>query len=117
MHCASDTFGTDRGMFEMRELALVVILRSLASSATAADRATVRDLGQIIAASRGKSDKEVARQISRLVLTERLSTVQLDRLRSQLPGDTSRLALLAIADASVFLDLPRSEERRVGKEC
>jgi hypothetical protein len=93
-------------MFEMRELALVVILISLASSATAADRATVRDLGQIIAASRGKSDKEVARQISRLDLTERLSTVQLDRLRSQLPGDTSRLALLAIADASVFLDLP-----------
>jgi hypothetical protein len=93
----------------MQKLALVVMLITLVSSATAAKRITVGDLEQIIATSHGKSDKEVAQQIGHLELTERLNAAQLDRLRSDLPGEKSRLALLAIADASVFLDLPATD--------
>jgi len=52
----------------------------------------------------------VARRLEGMALTERLSTAGLATLQQSLPGPESRAALLALADASVFLELPQSEQ-------
>ena len=97
----------------MRRFALLLVLASLALPALAFDKVTVDQLQQAVAAAQGKRDKEVAEQLAGLELTERLSTARYERLKAGLPGDQSRLALLALADASAFLDLPAAEVTRV----
>ncbi len=42
-------------------------------------------------------------------MQERLSTARLEQLETMLPGDKSRDALIAVADASAFVELPASE--------
>ena len=93
----------------MRKLATLFLLAVLALPAFAANQVTVNDLEQAVAAAHGKSDKEVAQQLADLELTQRLSTVRLEHLQAGLPGDKSRLALRAIADASAFFDLPAAD--------
>jgi hypothetical protein len=58
---------------------------------------------RILAEDNGKSDAEVARQLSGLELTERMSHAKLKSLEQTVPGKKSRWALVALADASVFL--------------
>jgi hypothetical protein len=70
---------------------------------------TVAQLEQSLTAAHGVKDKKLAEQISEMKLTERLSETEELRLAEELPGTKSRLALLAIADESSFLDLPASE--------
>ena len=65
--------------------------------------ATVEDVQRILAEDKGKPDAEVARQLSGLELIERMSSVKLKLLEQSVPGTKSRRALLALADASVFL--------------
>jgi hypothetical protein len=74
------------------------------------DQVTVQDLQQTIVANQWKSDKELAEDLATMQLTERLSTPLLQRLNVYLPGEKSRQALLALADASAFLDLPAKDE-------
>ena len=93
----------------MRKLATMFLLAVLALPAFAANQVTVNDLEQAVAAAHGKSDKEVAQRLADLELTQRLSTVRLERLQASLPGDKSRLVLRAIADASAFFDLPAAD--------
>jgi hypothetical protein len=69
-------------------------------SATAA---TVEDVQRILAEDRSKPDAEVARQLSDLELTERMRSATLRSLEQSVPGTESRQALLALADAAVFL--------------
>jgi len=64
---------------------------------------TVEDVQRILAEDKGKSDAEVARQWSGLELTERMSSAKLKSLEQNVPGIKSRWALVALADASVFL--------------
>jgi hypothetical protein len=71
----------------------------------AAKRVTVAQLGQVLTAS-GGSDKELARELLGLELTERLSGAKLSAWMAGLHGKRSRQALLALADASAFLDPP-----------
>jgi len=66
-------------------------------------------LEQQLAAFRGKTDAEAARQIAELQLSERMSAVRLARLQAGLPGEKSRQALLALADVSAFLSPPAGE--------
>ncbi len=80
-----------------------------AAALSASDPVTVASLKQQVSALRSKSDEDAARSIDRLKLTERLTTERLHVLQAALPGEKSRLALLAVADASAFLDLPRSD--------
>ena len=68
-----------------------------------ATAATVEDVQRILVEGKGKSDAEVARQLSGLELTERMSYARLKSLELSVPGPKSRLALVALADASVFL--------------
>jgi hypothetical protein len=93
----------------MRKSALLLLLAALALPAPAASRVTVEQLEQAVAAAHGKPDKAVAQSLGDLELTERLSTARLERLKADLPGDKARLELLALADASAFLDLPAAD--------
>ena len=90
----------------MRRIALLPMLAAMALPAFAIDVVTVDQLQQAVTAVHGKSDKEEAQRLGKLELKERLSDARYERLRASLPGEKSRMALLALADASAFLDLP-----------
>jgi hypothetical protein len=64
---------------------------------------SVEDVERILANDKGKSDAKVAQQLSGLELTERMSSAKLKSLEQSVRGTKSRRALLALADASVFL--------------
>jgi len=93
----------------MRRLALFLALAGTALPALAARHATVEQLEQMLSKTEAKSDAEVARQLSEMELTERLSHSRLVQLSAGMPGEKSRQAMLALADASAFLDPPPSE--------
>jgi VWFA-related protein len=71
--------------------------------------ATVEQLENALRADRGASDRDVARQLSRMELTERLDSLRLRALESALPGKKARQALIALTDESVFLAPPGTE--------
>ena len=64
---------------------------------------TVEDVQRMLAEDKGKPDAKVAQQLSGLKLTERMRSAKLKLLEQSVPGTKSRRALLALADASVFL--------------
>jgi hypothetical protein len=64
---------------------------------------TVEEVQRILTEDKGTSDAQVARQLSGLELTEKMSSAKLKSLEQSAPGKKSRQALLALADASVFL--------------
>ncbi len=68
--------------------------------------ASVAQLAEIVGRLKGAGDREAAREIEHLQLTERLSSRKLSLLSAQLPGKRSRSALMAAGDVSVFLDPP-----------
>jgi len=71
-----------------------------------ADQVTVELLEKEVLGAHGKLDKDVAKRLGQLELTERLSAARFERLKAYLPGERSVQALLALADASAFLDPP-----------
>ena len=75
----------------------------------AAKRVTVEQLDHVLAAASNESDADLARQLSSLELTERLSTQKLSSLTSSLRGKKARQALAALANVSAFLDPPAAE--------
>jgi len=93
----------------MRNLALLLSLAVFCLPSFAARRITAEKLEQELAASNGIPDAKLAQRIYQLELTERLSGSRLARLETDTPGPLARLALIAIADASEFLDLPAGE--------
>jgi VWFA-related protein len=93
----------------MKRFAWILVVLMLAVPAWAAKRVTVDQLEQILNASQGKPDGEVARHLSDLELTERLSSTRLARWKAALPGSQAQEALIALADASEFLDPPAAE--------
>lgn len=97
----------------MRKLVLLILLQAAALHALAASeviaQVSVEELEKTVARNHGKPDDNVARQLSGLALTERLTATRLASLNAALPGEESRRALTALADAAAFLDLPASE--------
>ena len=89
--------------------AVAILLAFAALPALAYEPATIAQLEQILAAAHGKPDKDLAKQLGALELTERLSTVRLEKLQASLPGIKSRQALLVLSDNSAFRDLPAAE--------
>jgi hypothetical protein len=75
----------------------------------AVKRITVEQLERALAGTRGESDAELAKQLSDLDLTERLSYKKLLSWTASLRGKKSRQALFALADVSAFLDPPAAE--------
>src|SRR5579863_4639908 len=70
---------------------------------------TIENVRSILAEDKGQRDTEVARQLSHLVLTERMSDAALHSLEQKAPGIDSFRALVALADASAFLG-PAAED-------
>ena len=93
----------------MKRFASILVVLMLASPAWAAKRVTVDQLEQILNASQGKPDAEVAWHLSDLELTERLSSTRLARLKASMPSEKVQAALVVLADASEFLDPPAAE--------
>jgi VWFA-related protein len=111
-HDRDDKIRHEKGITPTRPLILLVLLASLASVAGASKRVTVAQLEQalITAHAAHKPDADIARQISGLELSERLTEATLDRLTVYLDaGSQAALALQLLADQSVFLDPPASE--------
>jgi VWFA-related protein len=78
-------------------------------AASAAKPVTVEQLEQTLKGVQGRTDAEAAKQLSGLVLTERLSSAKLSTWKAGLSGAKARQALVALADASAFLDPPAAE--------
>jgi hypothetical protein len=74
-----------------------------------AEQLTAEQLEHVLSVLHKESDKELARDLNGLHLTERLAEARFERLNSELPGKASREMLLAIADESDFLDLPPAD--------
>ena len=70
---------------------------------------TVAKLEHVLRGLHTKADDETARELSGLVLTERLDSPLLAKWKAGLPGAKSRATLVALADASVFLNLPSAQ--------
>jgi VWFA-related protein len=93
----------------MRKLTLLMWLAWITMPAFANKRVTTDQLEKIVAADHGKQDAKVAQQLANLELSERLSASKLTHWEADLPGPESRQALVALADASAFLNPPPSE--------
>jgi len=83
---------------------LLLLLALLSQPAFAAHKVSTDELRQMLSALHGTSDKKIAKKISDLELTERLSRGEFDALIATLPGKRSQTALLALADAAAFRD-------------
>lgn len=97
---------------EMRWILIAVVAAWMATPSWAAKRMTVAQLEQLLSAESGghKNDGEIARKISGVELSERLTETTLARLSSQLKsGSAAATALLLLADRSAFLDPPANE--------
>lgn len=99
----------------MRNFALLLIFASFFLPAFAITRVTVAELEKTIDSSQGWSDKGAAERLAGMELTERLSKARYERLKVALPGEKARLALLALADGSAFLDLPPTDTLPLAK--
>ncbi len=88
---------------------LAIFLAFATLPALAYEPVTAAQLEQMLAAAQGKSDKALAKELGELELTERLSTLRLEKLQASVPGEKSRLALLVLSDISAFHDLPAAE--------
>jgi VWFA-related protein len=93
----------------MRKIAYFLLLVGLALPADAA-HVTVAQLEQALTSAKGRSDGDVARLLSDMELTQRLSTARLTYWQQQFPGNKARQSLLVLADASGFLNLPAEAE-------
>jgi hypothetical protein len=93
----------------MRKLLVLFVLFTIALPARAANQITVEQLEHTLADAHGKRDQDLAKQLGGMELTERLSSLRFAKIQVGLPGEKSRTALLVLADASVFLQLPAAE--------
>ena len=90
----------------LRRFTLLLILAASALPLPAVTRVTVLQLEQEVASFHARADKAAADHLAELELTQRLTKARCQQLNAALPGEKSRQALLALASASDFLDLP-----------
>ncbi len=93
----------------MRKLTVLLLFAVATASLEAAKRVTVKQLDQGLAEAGNKPDRELARWLYGLELSERLSVQSLQHWKDVMPGDQSQKALTVLADASAFLNLPSEE--------
>jgi VWFA-related protein len=74
-----------------------------------AKQVTVHELRLALDAAGGEGDGELAKELTGLELSERLSSKDLNEWKSRLRGKRSKMALTALADGSVFRDPPASD--------
>ena len=93
----------------MRRLLFFLLLIFVTGYASATRRVTVEQFDQVLNASHGKKDAEVAKRILALELTERVTPAKLSKWQAQSSGPKTHQALIAVVDSASFLDLPPSE--------
>ncbi len=93
----------------MRQFLVVLLVLATVWPARAGEKTTVERLERLIADAHGKRDQDLAKKLGEMELSERLSSPRLVKIQAELPGEKSRMALLALADASAFLQLPANE--------
>jgi hypothetical protein len=74
-----------------------------------AKKVTVEGLEQLLRAAHAESDSAMAEELSRVELTERMSSAELTEWKASMPGPKSKAEMLAVADASTFLDPPAAK--------
>lgn len=98
----------------MRRAAVLGLIFLIALPALAADKAlqekvTVDQLAERIAAQRRRSDKDLARTLDELELTQRLPAPRRAELLAFMRGDKSRQAFAILADLAEIYDPPATE--------
>ncbi len=93
----------------MRERVLAFLLAGFALPALAARQVTVAEVEQLLTQAHGEKDGSLAKELSGVELTERVSPQRLERWEEALPGPKARQALLILADSSAFLELPGAD--------
>jgi hypothetical protein len=93
----------------VRRIAWLLGVTMLVVPARGAEKVTVRQLGNRLATLHGKPDSKAANAIAGLELTERTTERQRGQLEASLPGQFSRRAFEAVADAASFLALPPAD--------
>lgn len=96
------------------QVSLAVLIVSICVYVPAGATDTPKKVGsdeliQVIVAAQSTPDADLAQKLAGMELTDRLSGTRLADLTSRLPGDKSRLALMMIADQSIFLPPPADE--------
>lgn len=89
-----------------RPLAVLIISMCVYVTPAAADtpkRVGTDELIQIVADAQSLPDAELARKLTGVVLTDRLTSGRLAELMGSLPGDKSRTVVTVLADQSIFL--------------
>ena len=61
------------------------------------------ELIQIVAAAKVMPNAELAKELTGVALTDRLSSTRSAELMSRLPGEQSRMEITRLADESIFL--------------
>jgi hypothetical protein len=92
----------------MRKLVLLLIA-GFAVPVFAARTVTVEELERAVGKARGAPDAKMAKLLSDLELTDRLSMMRFASLEAELPGPEARQALLVLFDESAFLNLPAAD--------
>jgi hypothetical protein len=106
------TFHESRCFVRQVPLAVLIVSICVYLPARATDtpkKVGAAELIQIVAAAHNLPDADLAEKLTGVQLTDRLSGTRLADLTSRLPGDKSRLALMLIADQSIFLPSPADE--------
>jgi hypothetical protein len=93
----------------MRKLTILLLLLAASVPAIAVKRVTVRQFEQAVQEVRAKPDQEVVRWLTGFELTERISVDKLASLKALMPGTESQRKLVALSDASAFLNPPAEE--------
>jgi len=75
----------------------------------AAERVSAEQMEQILGEAQRSSDSQMAARLSGLELTERMSGAKLAGWKDRMPGAKSRAELVAVADASAFLNPPAAK--------
>jgi VWFA-related protein len=74
-----------------------------------AQHLSVAQLEQMLEQDRREPDWQLVLELSNLELTERMSSAKLNTWKNRLPGKKAWQALVAVADASIFLAPPAAE--------
>jgi hypothetical protein len=97
------------------KLPVLLLLAAFGSTAFAATpvpvekHVKVAQVEQLLTVAHHQRDMKVAKQLAGLEMTERVTSLRLSRWQADFAGAQTREALLALADASAFLDLPAAD--------
>jgi hypothetical protein len=88
---------------------LSLLFLGIVPSVFAQKPVTIAQLEQLLTANHDDSDVKRAERLAGLQLTERASVARLAQWKADFPGKRTDEALIELADASSFLDLPAEE--------